>query len=147
MQYIVFKEKIRADFFLTTFDINFSGRYLESDEGPALKSICEKYSMIQLACVRHFLEKIKKMDYFYEVKQLIKCTSDFDFQNYIQQFSNQFSQICIEKPVEFTKINKILQKVGLIFLMTKYQLKMKPNGKKFLYYIEYQRKCQVQLTP
>lgn len=43
------------------------------------------------------------MDYFYEVKQLIKCTGDFDFHNYIQQFSHQFSQICIEKPEEFTK--------------------------------------------
>ena len=43
------------------------------------------------------------MDYFYEVKQLIKCTGDFDFHNYIQQFSNQFSHIGIEKPEEFTK--------------------------------------------
>lgn len=55
------------------------------------------------------------MDFFYEVKQLIKSASDFDFHNYIQQFSNQFSQICIEKSEEFTKINKILQNVGLIF--------------------------------
>ena len=51
---------------------------------------------------RKILKK-KKMDYFYEVKQLIKCTGDFDFHNYIQQFSNQFSHIGIEKPEEFTK--------------------------------------------
>lgn len=45
-------------------DINFSGRYLESDEGPALKSICEKYSMIQMACAKHFIEKLKKNGLF-----------------------------------------------------------------------------------
>ena len=38
-------------------DINFSGWYLESDDGPALKSIYEKYSMIQLSCVKYFIEK------------------------------------------------------------------------------------------
>ena len=97
-------------------NIEFEGKYLESDEGSALHSICDKYSMIQLSCLRHFLEKLKKLDYFYEVKQLLKCTSQFEFENCLQIFSDHFTTICTENPEEFTKINKILLKVGLFFL-------------------------------
>lgn len=97
-------------------NINLSDSILESDEGPALKSICEERSIMQLKCTRHFLEKLKKMDYYYEIKHLIQCTSQIDFQNAIEQFSTQFSQICIENPDEFIKINSILSKIGLVFI-------------------------------
>lgn len=56
------------------------------------------------------------MDYYYEIKHLIQCTSQIDFQNAIEQFSTQFSQICIENPDEFIKINSILSKIGLVFI-------------------------------
>lgn len=96
-------------------NIEFEGKYLESDEGSALHSICDKYSMIQLSCLRHFLEKLKKLDYFYEVKQLLKYICQVDFENCLQIFSDQFTTICIENPEEINKINKILIKVGLFF--------------------------------
>ena len=69
--------------------------------------------MIQLSCLRHFLAKLKKLDYFFEIKQLLKCTSQFDFENCIQNLINHFKNICNENPDEFTKINKILGKIGL----------------------------------
>lgn len=97
-------------------NINFSDSIFESDEGPALRSICEERSIMQLKCTRHFLEKLKKMDYYYEIKHLIQCTSQIDFQNAIECFSMQFSQICIENPDEFLKINSILSKIGLVFI-------------------------------
>ena len=80
-----------------------------------LKAMKVLHNMIRLSCLRHFLDKLKKLDYFYEVKNLLKCTSEFEFQNYINQFSEHFSQICIENPNEFIKINSILRKVGLFF--------------------------------
>lgn len=96
-------------------NIDFQNSVIESDEGPALRSICDDYSIIQLKCTRHFLEKLKKYDYFYEVKHLIQCTSEIDYENAIIQFSEQFTQICLEKPEEITKINLILSKIGHIF--------------------------------
>lgn len=100
-------------------NIEFEGKYLESDEVSALHSICDKYSMIQLSCLRHFLEKLKKLDYFYEVKQLLKYICQVDFENCLQIFSDQFTTICIENPEEINKINKILIKVGLFFRTAK----------------------------
>ena len=91
-------------------NISFNGKFLESDEGKALYSICEKYSMIQLSYLRHFLEKLKKLDYFYEIKLLLKFTSQFEFESNIQHLSTQFTTVCKENPNEYTKINKILEK-------------------------------------
>lgn len=68
------------------------------------------------------IEKLKTqelkitLDYFYEIKKLLKCTSDLDFQNYLEKFATHFPQICREDPNEFEKINKILSKIGLFFM-------------------------------
>ena len=96
-------------------NINFTNKILESDEGSALKAICSDYSIIKLSCLRHYLEKLKKYDYYYEIKEILKCTSEIDLNNSIQQFSQQFTTICLECPDEIIKISKILSQIGLIF--------------------------------
>lgn len=93
-------------------NINFTNKILESDEGSALKAICSNYSIIKLSCLHHYLEKLKKYDYYYEIKEILKCTSQIDFDNSIHQFSQQFTIICLECPDEIIKINKILSQIG-----------------------------------
>lgn len=101
--------KILYSFLLDTVEeelnINFSNKIFESDEGSALKGICNDYSIVKLSCLRHYLEKLKKYDYYYEIKEILKCTSDMDFENSIQQFSQQFTTIYRECPDEIIKIN------------------------------------------
>ena len=96
-------------------NISFKKEKLESDQGSALQSIVKKFDFKYLACLRHFLCSIKKFDYFYQIKHLLKVTTKFEFENSIEHFSESFKEICDKNPEEILKINNILSKVGLFF--------------------------------
>lgn len=96
-------------------NISFQNKTLESDQGKALQAVCQAFNMKHLACLRHLLCSLKKYDYFYEISFLLKCASDFELKNCIQNLSQNFFNICFQNPPEYTKINQILGKIGLFF--------------------------------
>lgn len=67
-------------------NISFEEQILESDQGNALKSIVTSFKFKHLACLRHFLCGLKKLDYFYQIRYLLREKSDFELENEIDYF-------------------------------------------------------------
>lgn len=97
-------------------NIEFTNKFLESDQGKALLVICDEFKMKHLCCIKHLLTNLKNKDYSFEIERLIKCESNLDLFNCTQIFSNKFSEICAQNNEEFININASLSKVGLVFL-------------------------------
>ncbi|KAK8854278.1 hypothetical protein M9Y10_016837 [Tritrichomonas musculus] len=97
-------------------NLNFEGKVLESDQGKSLHSICKTFKMVHLSCLRHFIVSIKKMDYSFEAITLIKCTSQQDLESEKSLFTNKFKKFCTENSGELKKINKVLKKIGLLYI-------------------------------
>ena len=112
--------KILYDFLLKTvsskLNIKFNKTVFESDQGPALVSICQEYGINHLFCLRHLIHGLKN-SYKYEITVLVKCVSQFDFQNCCEVFSKSFKKRCDEDPNQFTIINRRLKKIGLTFII------------------------------
>lgn len=96
-------------------NISFERKILESDQGGALLSIAKSFKFQHLTCLRHFLYGLKKLDYFYQIKYLLRVTSNFEWENSIDYFSKSFKKICDKNPEEILKINNTLEKAGLFF--------------------------------
>ena len=95
--------------------ISFERKILESDQGSALKSICTSFNFKHLACLCHFLYGLKKLNYFYQIKYLLRVTSNFECENMLNHFSKSFREICNKNPEEILAIKFSLEKVGLFF--------------------------------
>jgi len=93
--------------------IDVSKFVILSDQGSALKAICDEKFAIHLACLRHLLVSLRFSNYSYAVGELLKCASLFDSENAFTEFSNIFSKISKEEDI--IELNKILGKVGLNF--------------------------------
>lgn len=55
------------------------------------------------------------MDCFYQIKFLLRVTSNFERENGIDHFSECFKKICDKNPEKILKINNNLEKAGLFF--------------------------------
>lgn len=96
-------------------DYDFHNKVFESDQGSSLKGLFKDYSIKHLYCLRHFLSCLKYKDYSYELSTLIRCTSEFEFDNSKIVFGKNFNKIIEKNPDELENINKALKKIGLTF--------------------------------
>ena len=96
-------------------NITFKNSIFETDQGPALKSICQQYKIkMHLKCLRHMIHSFKNI-YSFELTTLVKCVSIFDFDNCCNYFDSTFKKRCEEDPNQLKIINTCLKKNGLIF--------------------------------
>ena len=97
------------------FQITFRGKVVESDQGTSLKSLTKEWGFVHLMCLRHLLNGIKNINFFYEIKMLVKSATQFEFDNCRTTFSETFSKLCENDQNAYEKINNSLKKVGLVF--------------------------------
>lgn len=100
--------------------INLAKFTIESDQGSALKSICEEKFVTHLACLRHLLVSLHYSAYSYAIKKMIECASIVDLHKAFSTFSTTFSEI--ESSQELQLLNATLGKVGLQFTDSKIQI-------------------------
>ena len=93
--------------------IDISKFVIESDQGTALKAVCDDKNITHLACMRHLLVSLKFSIYSYVASELIKCSSLLDLHNALTEFSNRFAKINNEDDI--AELNKVLAKIGMSF--------------------------------
>lgn len=93
--------------------IELSKFVIESDQGSALKAVCDDNFAEHLACLRHLLVSLKYSQYSYVVGELLKCTSLLDHNNALTEFSNRFAKISDAN--ELRELNNVLEKIGMNF--------------------------------
>ena len=99
--------------FATKTGIDLSKIVIESDQGSALKAICDEKGINHLACIRHLLVSLRFSSYSFAATKLIKAESEIDLNNYKAEFSKTFA--AIEDEQELNDLNKILGKIGMQF--------------------------------
>ena len=100
--------------------INLARFVIESDQGSALKAICDEKSITHLACLRHFLVSLHYSAYSYVAGELVKCASSSDLQKAISSFNENFSEI--QTDAELKELNAVLNKIGMQFKDSKIQI-------------------------
>ena len=91
--------------------ISLSKYVIESDQGSALKAVCQEKCAAHLACLRHLLVSLRFSAFSFAVSEIIKCASQYDFDNALKTFAIEFEKIKTEK--EITELNKVLAKLGM----------------------------------
>ena len=100
-------------FFKSKLDIDLSVYVIESDQGSALRAVCEDHGNEHLACLRHLLVSLKNDEYGYQVGNLVKCHTDFEWDLLIKDYTIEFS--AEKDPKKFEELIRKLHKVGLDF--------------------------------
>ena len=93
--------------------IDLSKFVIESDQGSALKAVCDDNFAEHLACLRHLLVSLRYSPYSYAVGELLKCTSLLDHNNALTEFSNRFAKITDANDLK--ELNNVLEKIGMNF--------------------------------
>jgi hypothetical protein len=83
---------------------------VESDQGSALKAICNKYQNTHLACIRHLLVSLKQHHFSFQVGNLVKCRTIKDFVTLKELYQPEFSRA---SGTEKSDLTKLLKKIGL----------------------------------
>ena len=84
---------------------------VESDQGTALKSVCDTFHEIHLACLRHFLVSLGNRTFSYHIGKLISCRNDFELNTLKMHCTSMFKRIKDEK--EQKDLKKLLGKIGM----------------------------------
>lgn len=93
--------------------IKLGSYVIESDQGSALKAICDENFAVHLACLRHLLVSLHYSPYSYAASELLKCSSLFELNNALTVFSDCFAKITEES--ELCALNNVLNKIGMNF--------------------------------
>lgn len=74
---------------------NFRSHFVEKQlKGTSLTSLTKEWGFVHLMCLRHLLNGIKNINFFYEIKMLVKSATQFEFDNCRTTFSETFSKLC-----------------------------------------------------
>ena len=92
-------------------DLQLRTKIIESDQGSALKAVAKDFSMIHLQCLRHLLVSLKFNEVTYLLGNLIKCTTEFEYEKAKNFLEKTFSTITNKKTIAL--LNATLKKVGL----------------------------------
>ena len=101
------------DAFKKATGIDLSHFVIQSDQGSALKAICEEKNVVHLACLRHLLVSLKFNEFSYCAGILVKCASLLDLNKALASFAEDFTKIKDE--AELKELNKVLGKIGMHF--------------------------------
>ena len=98
--------------FKDLFDIDLKGYIVQSDQGSALKSVCDAFKN-HIACLRHFLVSLKAKPFSFQIGQIIKCKCIKDLNAILMQYSEDFAKI--EDPSLKKQLDQTLEKIGMIY--------------------------------
>ena len=101
-----------VDKFLTDRGIDLKKFIVESDQGSALRAICDEFKE-HIACLRHFLVSLKTSPFSYQVGQLAACKCKKDLCKLLEEFAKDFSEVTEDNIKK--QMNKALQKIGMQF--------------------------------
>ena len=93
--------------------IDLKRYYIESDQGSALKAVCDSFQKTHLACLRHFKVSLKCNCFSFQLGNLLSCSSQFEFEKLLSVYSEAIGYITDEETMK--SIQKTLQKAGLCF--------------------------------
>ena len=96
---------------ITEFD--FHSQVIESDQGSALRSVCDMFNMTHLSCLRHLLVSIKYTEFSFFVGLLIRAVSDDDLERAKRFTVENASKITDERRLK--QLQRVLQKIGIIY--------------------------------
>ena len=68
--------------------------------------MCIDKKINPIACLKHFLVGPKKIKYLYEVIDIVRCKTEFEYQNSLTKFASKFSDICNHYPAQKVLIKK-----------------------------------------
>ena len=94
-------------------NIDLKQYVVESDQGTALKAVCDTFQKIHLACLRHFLVSLGSHPFSYQIGKLISCRNDFELDTLIAHYNSCFKKIEDEKMLK--DLRKVLTKIGMSF--------------------------------
>ena len=98
--------------FKEKFNIDLKIFKAESDQGSALKSVCDSFQ-VHLACIRHFLVSLGSKPFSFQIGNIISCRSPFELKLLFERYATQFADIKDERLLKC--LHKTLFKVGLQF--------------------------------
>lgn len=101
------------DKFNDKLGVNLKAYYCESDQGSALKSVCDSFEKTHLACLRHFKVSLKTKAHSIAICEIITCRTELDLERLFQYYSERFSEITNSSELKQLKID--LHKAGLGF--------------------------------
>ena len=100
-------------------NITLKGKYLESDQGTALKAVCNSFEMINLACLRHLCVSLHYVPETYYIVELVKALTKEQLINIKLRMIEQYNTMLNGDEKHDNKImndiNRSLKKVGLTF--------------------------------
>ena len=91
--------------------IKLSKFAIESDQGSALKAVCQGNCSVHLACLRHLLVSLRFSAFSYAAGEIIKCATLFELNNTLTSFAGEFEKI--KTDTEIAELNKVLAKIGM----------------------------------
>ena len=101
------------DFIKKQTDVDISKYCVESDQGTALRSICDRFIKTHYACLRHFKVGLKCKTFSYQLGNLISCCSEFEFEELRVLYSKVLCEIDDKETMK--EIQSTLFKAGLNF--------------------------------
>ena len=99
------------DKFKAVIGVDLTAFCVESDQGSALRSVCDEFKQSHLACLRHFKVSLKTNVFSHAICSIISCRSEFELEKLLGEYSKQFAVIEDEK--EKNTLLDQLHKVGL----------------------------------
>jgi hypothetical protein len=75
------------------FGINLGHSIIESDQGPALCSLCASKEQVQLFCLHHFLLSLKQKDFSCQAGNLVKCRTEDEFESLRRMYEVEFQMV------------------------------------------------------
>ena len=81
-----------VEIFSSEFGINLKQFIIESDQGSALKAVCDEFKG-QIACLSHFLVSLKSTLFSFQAGQIIACRCAKDLDALLHQYANDLNKI------------------------------------------------------
>lgn len=102
------------DKFNSVLGINLRQYIVESDQGSALRAVCDKFDQIHLACLRHFKVALKTYKFSLQISYLISARSEVELRTLMKLYSEEFAKITDSNDKKRLAIQ--LHKIGMAFV-------------------------------
>jgi hypothetical protein len=102
-------EQLYAEF-MRLFQIDLSKYIVLSDQGTALRALCDDHHQRQLFCLRHFLRSLKMKTFSLAVGNLVKCRTEDEFHSLRRLYEGQFRAVVDAAGLKLLK--RTLNKAG-----------------------------------
>lgn len=99
--------------FIETTGVDLSNFTIQSDQGTAIISSCDKHGCTHIFCLKHLITSFKNKKFSFEASQLVKCSCQKDFDTLVNSFNPIFRNV--KNQYDKRRLEKVLNKIGLTF--------------------------------